>query len=109
MAPVLESLPDLEHLNLGFNELDGELSCALLGPQRKLHELDLAHNEIEGAIPECLLGSAALQELYLADNELSGSLPRIPEDIPLTIFSVSDQASPHVHDIPLYHATQVII
>ena len=93
MAPALESLGSLEHLSLGFNELEGELTCGLLGPEKKLHELDLAHNEIEGSIPECLLSSSALQELYLANNALSGSLPRMLEDVPLTTLSVADQAS----------------
>ncbi len=93
VSPVLESLASLEHLSLGFNELEGELTCGLLGPEKKLHELDLAHNEIEGSIPECLLSSSALQELYLANNALSGSLPRMLEDVPLTTLSVSDQAS----------------
>ena len=92
MAPALNNLASLEHLSLGFNQLDGELSCELLGPERKLHELDLAHNEIEGSIPECLLSSSALQELYLANNELSGSIPRMLEDVPLTTLSVADQA-----------------
>ena len=93
MAPALEGLTSLEHLSLGFNELGGELSCGLLGPEKKLHELDLAHNEIEGSIPECLLSSSALQELYLANNALSGSLPTMFEDVPLTTLSVADQAS----------------
>ena len=90
---ALGSLDSLEHLSLGFNQLDGELTCDLLGPAKKLHELDLAHNKVEGAVPECLLGSSALQELYLADNELSGSLPSLTEDVPLTTLSVADQAS----------------
>ncbi len=93
VALALVDLRSLEHLSLGFNKLEGELSCSLLEPEKQLHELDLAHNEIEGSILECLLSSNSLQELYLADNQLSGSLPRLSEDVPLTTLSVADQAS----------------
>ena len=90
--PVLGQLYDLEHLSLGFNKLDGELTCGVLGPDKKLHELDLAHNRVEGSIPQCLLGSRVLQELYLANNELTGSLPGVTEGSRLTVLSVFDQA-----------------
>lgn len=93
MVPVLKQLYDLEHLSLGFNKLDGELTCGLLGPDKKLHELDLAHNRVEGSIPQCLLGSRALQELYLANNELTGSLPGVTEGSRLTVLSLFDQVS----------------
>ena len=91
--PTIEKLYSLEHLSLGFNRLDGELTCGLLGPEKKLHELDLAHNRVEGSIPQCLLGSPALQELYLANNELTGSLPSVTEGSRLTVLSILDQAS----------------
>ena len=93
VVPMIEKLYGLEHLSLGFNELDGELTCGLLGPEKKLHELDLAHNRVEGSIPQCLLGSQALQELYLANNELTGSLPGVTEGSRLTVLSLFDQAS----------------
>ena len=93
MVPVLKQLYDLEHLSLGFNKLDGELTCGVLGPDKKLHELDLAHNRVEGSIPQCLLGSLALQELYLANNELTGSLPGVTEGSRLTVLSLFDQVS----------------
>ena len=93
VVPVLKQLYDLEHLSLGFNKLDGELTCELLGPDKKLRELDLAHNRVEGSIPQCLLGSRALQELYLGNNELTGSLPAVTEGSRLTALSVFDQAS----------------
>ena len=102
VALALVDLRSLEHLSLGFNKLEGELSCSLLEPEKQLHELDLAHNEIEGSIPECLLSSNSLQELYLADNQLSGSLPRLSEDVPLTTLSVADQASAMSFHPPLY-------
>lgn len=46
MAPVVEVLPDLEHLNLGYNALTGTLSCRLLLADRQLAELDLADNQV---------------------------------------------------------------
>lgn len=49
MAPVVEVLPDLEHLNLGYNQLQGTLSCRLLLADRKLAELDLAENKVSSA------------------------------------------------------------
>ena len=93
MVPVINRLYGLEHLSLGFNKLDGELACGLLGPEKKLHELDLAHNRVEGSIPQCLLGSRALQELYLANNELTGSLPGVTEGSRLSVLSLFDQVS----------------
>jgi len=102
VALALVDLSSLEHLSLGFNKLEGELSCSLLEPGKQLHELDLAHNEIEGSIPECLLSSNSIQELYLADNQLSSSLPRLSEDVPLTTLSVADQASAMSCHPPLY-------
>lgn len=104
MGPAVEGLHSLEHLSLGFNALDGELTCMLLGSEeRGLHELDLAHNRIEGTIPQCLLGAQGPQEIYLADNELSGSLPSIPEGSPLTALSVSDQANASACPMPMVH------
>lgn len=46
VAPVVEVLPDLAHLNLGYNQLQGSLSCRLLTADRQLAELDLADNQV---------------------------------------------------------------
>lgn len=47
MAPVVDLLPDLERLNLGFNELEGRLPCGLVDSSKhQIQEIDVASNKV---------------------------------------------------------------
>ncbi len=46
VAPVVEVLPDLQQLNLGYNQLHGQLTCRLLTTDHQLKQLDLAENKV---------------------------------------------------------------
>lgn len=46
VAPVVEVLPDLQQLNLGYNQLNGQLTCRLLTADHQLRQLDLADNKV---------------------------------------------------------------
>ncbi|EIE18615.1 hypothetical protein COCSUDRAFT_83604 [Coccomyxa subellipsoidea C-169] len=84
VAPVVEVLPDLEHLNLGYNALTGTLSCRLLLADRQLAELDLADNQkgggLSGELPS-FANAAALRVLRLGGNALTGPLPDLPVNV----------------------------
>lgn len=93
IAPVLAEMPSLERVNLGYNQIQGELGCSAFPPaEARLVELDVAENTLAGSVPACLLEISSLRELYLAGNELTGQLPGLPQDSQLTALSVADQA-----------------
>ena len=45
------------------------------GNLQKLHELDLAHNELTGSVPHNIFNMSALQNIDFGENKLSGTLP----------------------------------
>ncbi|KAL6993099.1 hypothetical protein U1Q18_011218 [Sarracenia purpurea var. burkii] len=67
------SLPNLQVLRLGSNELYGPVPEELLGSLIPLEELDLSDNGFSGPIP--VINSTTLNILNLSSNALSGSLP----------------------------------
>ena len=70
----LGALANLEHLNLGNNDLDGSIPPAL-GALANLKTLWLEANALTGSIPSELGALAALRLLWLQDNELTGPIP----------------------------------
>ena len=45
------------------------------GNLQKLHELDLAQNELTGSVPHNIFNMSALQNIDFGENKLSGTLP----------------------------------
>ncbi|XP_061365766.1 receptor-like protein EIX1 [Gastrolobium bilobum] len=81
---LFEKCHDLQHLNLGNNQLQGPIPD-FIERLNSLVSLDLSHNEFIGSIPTTL-GQAhgqnrvganpRLKELHLSNNQLNGSLER---------------------------------
>jgi hypothetical protein len=68
VAPVVDLLPDLERLNLGFNQLEGMLPCSLPSTStHRIRELDLASNKARYFLASCLLLSF-MESLPLAPS-----------------------------------------
>jgi len=90
VAPALGSLGSLESLDLSASGLRGDLgrACALVFPpensssppspssRSRLRSVNLAANEVGGALPSCLVSETpSLQALHLDFNPLVGALP----------------------------------
>ncbi len=71
--PDLESLSELEALNLSGNHLNGEIPP--LPPE--IVALSLVHNYLTGSIPE-MASLSELTQVELFDNQLSGEIPSLP-------------------------------
>ncbi|XP_028801503.1 receptor kinase-like protein Xa21 [Neltuma alba] len=70
------SLPNLEMLLLGVNELTGQIPNSISNAS-KLITLDLSWNKFSGAIPEVLENLKNLMELDLDGNNLTGLIPKM--------------------------------
>ncbi|KAL6332562.1 hypothetical protein AAG906_008982 [Vitis piasezkii] len=68
------SYSTLENLDLGFNELTGNLPDSL-GHLKNLRYLQLGSNSFSGSIPESIGRLSSLQELYLSQNQMGGIIP----------------------------------
>ncbi|KAH0877773.1 hypothetical protein HID58_065167 [Brassica napus] len=67
-------LPNLRHLNLSKNSLQGNLPSSL-GNMKKMYFLDLSHNVLYGKLPRSLtMGATSLQVLSLDNNQFSGRI-----------------------------------
>ena len=90
VAPALGTLGSLESLDLSASGLRGDLgrACALVFPpensssppspssRSRLRSVNLAANEVGGALPSCLVSETpSLQALHLDFNPLVGALP----------------------------------
>ncbi|KAM3704116.1 hypothetical protein ACJW31_04G151300 [Castanea mollissima] len=64
--------PNLDYIDLSYNNLYGQLS---LGEAVQLHFLDLSLNHLDGEIPKELGRLTFLLELYLNNNKLSQNIP----------------------------------
>ena len=69
------NLANLESLDLGSNQLSGEIPPEL-GNLANLESLDLGSNQLSGEIPPELGNLANLTGLYLGSNQLSGRYRR---------------------------------
>ncbi|CAN6879884.1 unnamed protein product [Brassica oleracea] len=73
-------LPNLRHLNLSKNSLQGNLPSSL-GNMKKMYFLDLSHNVLYGKLPRSLtMGCYSLMFLKLSHNKLRGNI--FPEPLP---------------------------
>ncbi|XP_014492975.2 leucine-rich repeat receptor protein kinase MSP1-like [Vigna radiata var. radiata] len=64
----------LQHLDLSYNNLVGQLSCAI-GNLSNLETLSLSNNHLEGSITTRLIELESLYYLDISDNNLIGFLP----------------------------------
>ncbi|KAL0794911.1 hypothetical protein Bca101_066288 [Brassica carinata] len=79
-------LPNLRHLNLSKNSLQGNLPSSL-GNMKKMYFLDLSHNDLYGKLPRSLtIGCYSLMFVKLSHNKLSGNI--FPEPTNLTSLQV---------------------
>ncbi|XP_018461256.1 receptor-like protein 15 isoform X2 [Raphanus sativus] len=79
-------LPNLRHLNLSKNSLQGNLPTSL-GNMKKIYFLDVSHNDLYGKLPRSLtMGCYSLMFLKLSHNKLSGNI--FPEPTNLTSLEV---------------------
>lgn len=77
----LAHLTNIVHLNFSGNKISGGFET--LAPLKKLTQLYLDHNLIEGSFPAVLLQNKSLQMLSLTGNQLSGA---IPDNLPAITF-----------------------
>ncbi|KAL4338420.1 hypothetical protein AHAS_Ahas12G0208400 [Arachis hypogaea] len=75
--PKLSGLKKLQHLNLSYNYLGGELPFTLLDNLTQLVVLDISNNYISGTIPQELSKLERLVMLDLSANSFDGSIPLI--------------------------------
>ncbi|KAL5555884.1 hypothetical protein UlMin_038120 [Ulmus minor] len=73
--PSFGSLPNLRVLRLGNNQLFGSIPEELLDSSIQLVELDLSQNGFTGSLVG--INSTSLHSLNLSSNSLSGTLPEI--------------------------------
>ena len=64
----------LEELNLGYNQLIGNIPHSL-GNLKRLRELQLDGNAFSGSIPSSIQNLSRLEIPYLEDNKMNGTIP----------------------------------
>ncbi|KVI04541.1 hypothetical protein Ccrd_017141 [Cynara cardunculus var. scolymus] len=72
------STPDLEFLDLSYNNLSGSIDqflCSSIQEPRQLKVLVLGNNNLSGVIPNCWMNWGSLEILDLQENKLSGQIP----------------------------------
>lgn len=90
-SDFLTSLPDLLHLNASENKLSGTIPPEIL-QHSTLRDLDLRFNRFSGSIPSVTSNSPSPLEVLALDwNELEGSLPTdtLSNLVALKVFGVS--------------------
>ena len=65
---------NLEHLDLSYNLLTGNISLSIWNASRLLF-LNLAYNQLTDTIPQCLANLSSLEVLDLQMNKFHGPLP----------------------------------
>ncbi|KAH7515224.1 hypothetical protein FEM48_Zijuj10G0004300 [Ziziphus jujuba var. spinosa] len=69
----VSQMTDLEYLNLGNNQLNGQLSD-MFQQLPKLKELDLSFNSITGNLPQSFSKLSSLTTLHLQNNKFTGTI-----------------------------------
>ncbi|KAI3517532.1 hypothetical protein L1887_16747 [Cichorium endivia] len=70
--------PDLDFLDLSYNNLSGTLDqflCSGIQEPQQLRVLNLANNNMSGGLPECWMNWESLVILNLEKNKFSGKIP----------------------------------
>ncbi|KAL2317009.1 hypothetical protein Fmac_030885 [Flemingia macrophylla] len=75
--PLFNQLQSLQHLDLSWNFLNGEIPTALASMKR-LITLNLSHNHLSGAIPSSFKDMVSLTNVNISNNQLEGPIPNIP-------------------------------
>jgi hypothetical protein len=115
----MKYMSSLWYLDLGRNELSGNLPEEWVGGLESLRHLHLDHNNFDGYIPSAhtKLGSYQLQTLTLNDNKLVGSVPyEHPGDVHLELGTCQylpdaklyEIANP-VHSLTCHHAARISV
>ncbi|XP_068641574.1 protein STRUBBELIG-RECEPTOR FAMILY 6-like isoform X2 [Aristolochia californica] len=81
-------MSDLKYLNLGNNQLSGQLSD-MFGQLSKLTVLDLSFNSLSGNLPQSFASLSNLKTMRLQNNQLTGSI-NVLENLPLQELNVVD-------------------
>ncbi|KVI04413.1 Leucine-rich repeat-containing protein [Cynara cardunculus var. scolymus] len=94
LLPYNLSRPDLEFLDLSYNNLFGSLIqflCSIIQEPCQLKVLVLGNNNLSGVISNCWINWGSLEILDLQENKLSG-------EIPSSIGNISSLVSLAVHN-----------
>ncbi|XVF78880.1 hypothetical protein PTKIN_Ptkin14bG0173000 [Pterospermum kingtungense] len=76
-GPLLVPPPSTQHFVISFNKMVGEIPSSICYLE-SMQILDLSHNNLSGAIPECLnSGDRRLLVLDLHRNKFHGNIPNI--------------------------------
>ena len=77
IPPAIGALTALEELNLGVNQIGGNIPIEIKLLENSLRILILSDNLLEGEIPVELSRLASLEELDLSYNQFEGSIPNV--------------------------------
>ncbi|KAF2317713.1 hypothetical protein GH714_039631 [Hevea brasiliensis] len=69
----ISQMTELEYLNLGHNQLKGQLSD-MFQKLPKLKTLDLSYNSLSGNLPHSFASLSKLNTLHLQNNQFTGSI-----------------------------------
>ncbi|KAK9117938.1 hypothetical protein Scep_016031 [Stephania cephalantha] len=69
------NLPAIRVLDVSYNVLDGSVDMGICRNMTRIEVLNLASNNLRGAVPAGLGNCTSLQKLFLSSNCLSGNLP----------------------------------
>ncbi|XP_041028213.1 receptor-like protein 7 [Juglans microcarpa x Juglans regia] len=76
--PSFNKAMNLTQINLSYNDLTGQITSTHLQELKKLVNLDLRYNSLNGNIPVPLFSDLSLQYLQLSYNQFSGELNQFP-------------------------------
>ncbi|KAH7518888.1 hypothetical protein FEM48_Zijuj09G0218800 [Ziziphus jujuba var. spinosa] len=94
ITDVLDSLSrcsrsSLETLNLGYNELTGNLPNSL-GYLKSLRYLQMPNNLFQGSLPDSIGNLTSLEQISLSYNKLSGITKSLGQLSKLTVLDISE-------------------
>lgn len=69
------SMPDLELLDLSFNNLSGNILASFFNNLPNLQKFNVAGNDLRGWIPANISNSIALTEINISNNRFSNKIP----------------------------------
>ncbi|KAL9315293.1 hypothetical protein ACSQ67_016294 [Phaseolus vulgaris] len=72
--PSLNMFRNLTHLDFSNNYFTGSITCAHFEGLRKLVQIDLQDNLLDGNIPSCLFALPSVQRIDLSNNHFCGQL-----------------------------------